>query len=122
MFFTGHIYCRMIPGNDDISRLGKHLKFLALSWQPYFVIQEEHRSQEAMKVLISHDVIETMISSCRFKMKLFSVKLSSRLAVSEILLSLTPNEMYHISHFPRSFLQDESYNTGKHLADHATSS
>jgi hypothetical protein len=108
----------MVPGNDDISRLGKHLKFLAMKWQPYFVIQEEHRSQQAERVLISQDVIETMISSCRFKMKLFSVKVSTRLAVSEILLSLTSNEMYHISHFPRSFLQDDSYNTGKYQANH----
>lgn len=50
----------------------------------------------------------------RFKMKFFSIRLSDRLSVSEILLSLTPKdrELFHISNFPRSLLQDDSYLTG----------
>jgi hypothetical protein len=55
-----------------------------------------------------------MISMRRFKMKFFSIRLSDRLSVSEILLSLTPKdrELFHISNFPRSLLQDDSYLTG----------
>jgi hypothetical protein len=109
---TGHIHCRLTR-NEDICRLGKHMKFLAISWQPYFIIQEQHCSQQSEKSVIPYDVIETMISSYRFKMKAFTVKLSRRQAVTEILLCLNQKELFHISRFPRSLLQDGDLNSGK---------
>jgi len=111
---SGHIYCRLLPGSEDIMKLGNYMKFRAArnKSDPYFIIQEEHRSEEAQKLFIAHDIIERMIRERQFMMKAISVKLSSRLAVNEILLCLEPGRFYFISRFPRSLLQDDDFSTG----------
>lgn len=73
----------------------------------YFVIQEEHRGQHAKKVSVSIDVIEKMIRKRQFKMNNVSVLLSTKIAHTEILLHMGPGDVYPISRFPRSLLQDE---------------
>ncbi len=73
----------------------------------YFVIQEEHRGQNAKKASFSTDVIEHMIRKCQFKMNKVIVELSTKLAYTEILLHMGPGDVYPISRFPRSLLQDE---------------
>ncbi|KAF6221270.1 hypothetical protein HO133_002125 [Letharia lupina] len=81
---------REMSSTDDskeISELGKFMRNkLQCGYELYFVIQEEHRGQHAKKVSVSTDVIERMIRKRLFKMD---------------------NEMYPISRFPRSLLQDE---------------
>lgn len=73
----------------------------------YFVIQEEHRGQYAKQASVSTDVIERMISKCYFGMDNVSVQLSTKLASTEILLHMGPEDVYPISRFPRCLLQDE---------------
>ena len=73
----------------------------------YFVIQEAHRGQDAKRESVSTDVVERMIRNRRFKMTNISVQLSTKLAYTEILLHMGPGDMYPISRFPRSLLQDE---------------
>jgi hypothetical protein len=79
---------------------------------PYFIVQEEHRSEAAQKLFIAYDIIERMIRERQFVMKAVSVKLSSRLAVNEILLCLEPDRVYFISRFPRPLLQDDDFSAG----------
>jgi hypothetical protein len=95
-------------------KLGHYMKFRATRSKndPYFIIQEEHHSEEAQKLFIAHDIIERLIRERQFVMKAVSVKLSSRLAVNEILLCLEPDRVYFISRFPRSLLQDDDFSTG----------
>lgn len=111
----GHINCRLIPGSDDICRLGKHLKFLAAKSPPYFLIQEEHRSDSAERTLISLDVIEAMIYSKKFRMKLFTAHLTTRGSVTEIFMAFDPERVFHISHFPRALIHDDTYSTGEFI-------
>ena len=73
----------------------------------YFVIQEEHRGHHAKKASVSIDVIERMIMKSQFKMDKVIIELSSKLAYTEILLHMGPGDVYPISRFPRSLLQDE---------------
>lgn len=73
----------------------------------YFVVQEEHRGQHAKQAPLSIDVIERMIRKRQFKMGNVSAHLSTKLAYTEILLHMGPGDVYPISKFPRSLLQDE---------------
>ena len=93
-------------------RLGKYMKFQATKSDLYFLIQEEHDSESAKKMLIAHDIIEKMILERQFIMRAFSVKLSGPLAFTEIRLCLKPELSYPISRFPRSLLQDDVSSTG----------
>jgi hypothetical protein len=97
-----------------MARLGKHLKFLMVTSKKElcFIVQEEHDSRGAEKAVIPQSVIEGMISERRFKMKIISVKISSRMSVSDIFLCVAPGEMNHISGFPRSLVLDETTRTG----------
>lgn len=72
----------------------------------YFVIQEEHRGEQARQAFISRDVIEQMIQKCQFKMNKVTIELSNKLASTEILLCLGTEGAFPISRFPRSLLQD----------------
>ena len=79
----------------------------------YFVIQEQHRGEQAKQAFISPDVIEGMIHTCQFKMSKIKVELSSKLAATEILLCLGSEGAFPISRFPRSLLQDEDLSHSK---------
>lgn len=74
---------------------------------PYFTIQEEHRGEEAMQISITPDIIDRMIQNGQFSMGRVEIKLSSRVATTEILMCLTAGEYFPISRFPRSLLLDE---------------
>ena len=78
----------------------------------YFVTQEENNSQDAERILIPSEIMDRMIATARFKMKLFTLKLRNQYSNSEILISLTPDELIHISNFPRSLLHNDSNNSG----------
>ena len=79
----------------------------------YFVIQEEHRGEQAKQAFISRDVIEQMIQKCQFKMNKVTIELSNKLASTEILLCLGTEGAFPISRFPRSLLQDEDASQSK---------
>ena len=81
----------------------------------YFIIQEEHRGEQAKQAFISPDVIERMIRTCQFKMSKINVELSNKLAATEISLCLGPEGPFPISRFPRSLLQDEDLSQSKFL-------
>lgn len=104
----GHISCRLLEDSKEISELGKLMRNkLHSGHELSFVIQEEHQGQHAKQASISIDVIERMIRKRQFKMNTVSVQLSTKLAYTEILLHMGPGDVYPISRFPRSLLQDE---------------
>lgn len=76
----------------------------------YFVVQEEHRGRHAKQVCITADVIERMVRKRQFKMSSIRVELSSQLSTTEILLHFRTEDVYPISRFPRSLLQDQDSN------------
>ena len=106
--FAGNIHCRLLEDSKEISELGKLLQNKMQHGQDlYFVIQEEHRGRYAKKVCITTDVIERMIRKDQFKMSNIRVELSNQLASTEILLHFGTEDIYPISRFPRSLLNDE---------------
>lgn len=108
--FSGNIHCRLLEDSQEISELGKLLRH---KMQPcndlFFVIQEEHRGRYAKQVCITSDVIERMVRKCQFKMSNVRVELSNQLATTEILLNFGTQDIYPISRFPRSLLQDDEF-------------
>ena len=75
--------------------------------EPYFVIQEKYFEHQAMKIIMSVDIIERMIRQSRFKMGKITVQLSSRLSETEMSLYLGDGAPFLISRFPRSLVQDD---------------
>lgn len=105
---AGHIHCRLLPQSDEICELGKLLRAKMLPGRNHaFVIQEKHCGHDAKTVEISPDVIDRMIGQRRFRLGKITIQLSSKLAETEIYLSVTPGELCMISKFPRSLLEDE---------------
>ena len=105
---AGQIRCRLPQDSKEISELGKFMRNkLQSGCEVHFVIQEEHRGQDAKQVSFSTDIIERMICKRQFKMNKVSVLLSTKLASTEILLHMGPGDVYPISRFPRSLLHDE---------------
>ena len=103
----GHIYCRLLPESQEIRELGKLLRTkLGSSNDIYFVIQEEHRGQEAQTIHITTNIISDMIQAGNFKMKVH-ITLSTKLATTEIFLCLGNEGIFPISRFPRSLLEND---------------
>lgn len=60
--WLGRIHCRLPPDSTEISELGKFLNDkLNSGHELSFIIQEQHRGQQANQVPITADVIEHMI-------------------------------------------------------------
>ena len=111
---AGNIHCRLLEDSQEISELGKLLRNKSERGKElFFVIQEEHRGRHAKKVCITNDVIERMVRKCQFKMSGIIVEHSNQLAITEILLDFGNTDIYPISRFPRSLLQDEVSRTSK---------
>ena len=105
----GQVHCRLLPESREISELGKFLREKTQhNSDPYFVIQEKHRGQQARKVVISADVIERMVTQYEFRLGKITVHLSSKLSETEIFLCLKDGAPNTISRFPRSLLQDDN--------------
>ena len=107
--FAGNIHCRLLEDSKEISELGRFLQNKLRSGHDlFFIIQEEHRGRYAKQACITTDVIERMVRECQFKMSSIRVELTNQLATTEILLHFGVNNVYPISRFPRSLLQDEN--------------
>lgn len=74
---------------------------------PTFIVQEKHRGRHAKSVKIEPIVIDRMIGQRRFNLGKIALRLSSKLAVSEIFFSVMDGGLFTISRFPRSLLEDE---------------
>lgn len=79
---------------------------------PYFLIQEEYRKEISESLTITSNVIERMIRQGQFSMSKIAVQISHELATTKISLCLDNFETYTISRFPRSLLQDDSFQKG----------
>lgn len=105
---TGEIHCRLLPESEEIYELGKLLREKMMPGRnPAFIIQEKYRGQDAISVEISPAVIDRMIGGRRFNLGRITISLSSKLAVTEMFLSVNQGELLPISRFPRSLLEDE---------------
>ncbi|KAL8635069.1 MAG: hypothetical protein Q9228_007406 [Teloschistes exilis] len=104
----GEIHCRLLPESVEISELGKLLgERMAPGRNPAFIIQEKHSGQNAESREITPAAIDRMIGRRRFSLGKITLRLSSKLAVTEMFLTVNPGELLIISGFPRSLLQDE---------------
>ncbi|KAL8689851.1 MAG: hypothetical protein Q9218_004571 [Villophora microphyllina] len=119
---TGEIHCRLLPESDEISELGKLLREKMVPGRnPAFIIQEKHRGQNAESREITPAVIDRMIGRRRFNLGRITIHLSSKLAVTEMFLTVNPGELHPISGFPRSLLQDEGVRERTRQITNATS-
>ena len=108
--FAGNLHCRLLEDSQDVSELGKLLRDkIQHGNDVFFVVREEHQGRDAKQVHITNDVIERMVRKCQFKMSSILVELSNQLANTEILLRFGANDIYPISRFPRSLLQDDDF-------------
>lgn len=108
--FAGNLHCRLLEDSQEVSELGKLLRDKIQHGNDlFFLVQEEPRGRHAKHVCITNDVIERMVRKCQFKMSSIFVELSNQLANTEILLHFGANDIYPISRFPRSLLQDDDF-------------
>jgi len=111
---TGQIQCRLLPESEEICQLGKFLKEKRMPGRELaFVVQEQHRGRHANSIAITPIVIDRMIGQRRFSLERISIRLSSKLAVTEMFLSIRDGELYMISRFPRSLLENEGVRESK---------
>lgn len=73
---------------------------------PYFMIREKNKQLSTERVTLDSNVIDRMIRQCSYKMKSITLQLSTKLAMTEIFLFLNEEEIFPISRFPRSLLED----------------
>ena len=117
--FAGNLHCRLLEDSQEVSELGKLLRNkIQHGSKLFFVVQEEHRGRHAKQVCITNDVIERMVRKCQFKMSSILVELSNQLANTEILLHFGANDIYPISRFPRSLLQDDDFKPSQSKYSH----
>ncbi|KAI4204204.1 MAG: hypothetical protein LQ350_001395 [Teloschistes chrysophthalmus] len=118
----GEIHCRLLPESKEISELGKLLsEKMAPGRNPAFIIQEKHSGQNAESREITPAAISGMIGRRRFSLGKITLTLSSKLAVTEMFLTVNPGELLIISGFPRSLLQDEGVRERTRQITNATS-
>jgi len=108
------IHCRLLPESEEICQLGRFLKEKRVPGREIaFIVQEKHHGRHANSIAITPVVIDRMIGQRLFRMERISVRLSSKLAVTEMFLSIRENELYTISRFPRSLLENEGVRESK---------
>ncbi|PLB46500.1 hypothetical protein P170DRAFT_457118 [Aspergillus steynii IBT 23096] len=115
----GNILSRLPWGSEQIHHLGE--AFLQRSknmfnrgdssHQAYFVIRERRREKDSQFYFIDEQVIGSMIRDGQFSMSKVEVRLTRRMAETEISLCLDGDRhqptYYPISGFPRCLLEDE---------------
>lgn len=89
--------------------LGKFFKRKAVEGtRPYFLFTEQGRTGlMANSQELTIDTIERMTHSGQFELARAQVRVSSKLAFSEIILSFGGGDAYPISGFPRSLIDGE---------------
>ncbi len=73
---------------------------------PYFMIRETNNNLFTQRVTLDSNLIDRMIRQRSYKMKSITLQLSNKLAMSEISLFLNEEEIFPISRFPRSLLEE----------------
>lgn len=73
---------------------------------PYFMIRETNNNLFTQRVTLDSNLIDRMIRQRSYKMKSITLQLSNKLAMSEISLFLNKEEIFPISRFPRSLLEE----------------
>ncbi|KAL4757187.1 uncharacterized protein BDW70DRAFT_171583 [Aspergillus foveolatus] len=113
----GHIFSRFPPGSSQIHSLGEafHRRSKNVfnrgsgAHQPYFVVRERRREREGKLLVISEDVIQSMIAHGKFSMRKIQLRVAERMAETEICLCLDGDraqpKLYPISGFPKCMLE-----------------
>lgn len=114
---NGHILSRFPPGSSQIHSLGEafHRRSKNIfnrgsgGHQPYFVVRERRREREGKLLVISEDVIQSMIAHGKFSMRKIQLRVAERMAETEICLCLDGDRaqptLYPISGFPKCMLE-----------------
>ncbi|THC94944.1 hypothetical protein EYZ11_005583 [Aspergillus tanneri] len=120
----GNILCRFAWGSEQIRRLGESFHQLSKNTfnrgrsgsqtdghQPFFMIRERRRERDEQFIVIEDQTIRSMIRDCQFSMGKIEVRLTQRMAETEIFLCLDGNRneptYYPISGFPRCLLEED---------------
>lgn len=78
---------------------------------PCFVIREKGgASENAARVVVSHEIIERMIKDHEFRLSRVTANLSNKLATIDISLCLNEESSFPISGFPRSLIRSDANN------------
>ncbi|KAL4750029.1 hypothetical protein BDW72DRAFT_121271 [Aspergillus terricola var. indicus] len=113
----GHIFSRFPPGSSQIHSLGEAFHRRSKNMfnrgsgghQPYFVVRERRREREGKQLVISEDVIQSMIAHGKFSMRKIELRVAERMAETEICLCLDGDRaqptLYPISGFPKCMLE-----------------
>lgn len=116
---TGNILCRFPPGSEEISKLGEALRKRstdaynqqAADHDSYFVILERWKEDEAQKTVIGAPVVDKMMRDAQFSFSQVTLRLSKRIAETNIALCFTDRSsepiFYPISGFPKHLLEEE---------------
>lgn len=70
------------------------------------MIGERDNKHFTQRVVLDSNVTDQMIRQRSYKMKSITLQLSNKLAMTEIFLFLNEEEIFPISRFPRSLLED----------------
>ncbi|TVY16534.1 Phospholipase A I [Lachnellula arida] len=109
---TGVIRCRL--PRHALLEFGNFLNSShERSQGPYFIVRERDNPQQAEQLPIDKKLISDLMIKLKWRMPCIHFKLSSTLAVMEIVLCIRKNEELHISGFPRRLQQENLRSNSK---------
>lgn len=73
----------------------------------HFIVRDRSSPQNTQRILMSSNVISDLIYKSQWRMGRFEIKMSSLVALTEIVLVLKDNEEFPISGFPRRLQEDD---------------
>ncbi|KAE8449132.1 hypothetical protein EG329_008516 [Mollisiaceae sp. DMI_Dod_QoI] len=111
----GFICCRFHTGTEEMKALGRYiLDCMKGSFEPYFIVQEDRKYENAQKVPISEDVLKDMYIRGRFIMEPIHIVVSKQLSKTAIYLCLQEGSYPHsgdsnlpLSGFPRTLMTED---------------
>lgn len=122
---TGNIFCRFAPGSGEIRALGETFRKRSTDaynqksasdetcteYNPYFVIQERRKENEAWQTVIGPPVVTKMMQDGQFSFGQIVIHLSNKVAETTISLCFGDQAakpvFYPISGFPRCLVQGD---------------
>ena len=102
------IQCRFPSEGHEIRCLGNYLKNVTtLKFKPHFIIREMGSTETPQEITIPFSVIDVMMTNASFKLETVQIPVLNDLAIISISLSLSPEEAFPISGFPRKLLSQK---------------
>ena len=118
--FAGLIMCRFPTRSEEIQSLGDSLRTRLrtayggdyIRHNPYFVIRERGKHQNAKQIILTSEMVDRMISIGEFRLDRIDIHLAHRMVETEILFCLgdqaSQPAFYPISGAPRCLMEDST--------------